>query len=100
MSVPDDLKFAFDVQGYLHLRSALTAAEMAEYRSWIDDAKQTDVQALNADEPGRIQQQLNRPVSRVIDADPRFAHFLDHPVVEPYLTEFLSPDYRHIDNDR
>ncbi|MCL4862220.1 MAG: phytanoyl-CoA dioxygenase family protein, partial [Caldilineaceae bacterium] len=63
------------------------------------EAEKTDVQALNADFPDGIKQQLNRPVSRVWDADPRFARFLDHPVVVPYLVEFLGEEYRHIDND-
>ncbi|MCZ6677886.1 MAG: phytanoyl-CoA dioxygenase family protein [Candidatus Poribacteria bacterium] len=31
--------------------------------------------------------------------DARFARFLDHPVVEPFLIAFLGADYRHIDND-
>jgi len=99
MAVSEDLKFEFDVQGYLHLPSALTAVEVAEYRSWVEQASQADVQALNAHTPDAIKSQINRPVSRVIDADPRFAHFLDHPVVEPLVAEFLGPDYRHIDND-
>lgn len=99
MSVSQDLKFAFDVQGYLHLPAALTDAEVAEYRAWVEQVQQADVRALSADDPASIEHQINRPVSRVIDADPRFARFLDHPTVEPLLTEFLGPDYRHIDND-
>ncbi len=47
----------------------------------------------------RIPHQLNRPVSRMFDVDPRFARLLDHPVVQPLLAEFLGEDYRHIDND-
>lgn len=99
MSISDDLRFAFDVQGYLHLRGALTAAEVAEYMRWMSDVDSADVQALNADNPDGIQHQLNRPLSRMFDADPRFARFLDHPVVEPLLLEFVGEDYRHIDND-
>ncbi len=99
MSIPADHRFAFDVSGYLHLRGALTADEIAEYSRWISDSEGTDPQALNADYPDGIKQQLNRPVSRMFDADPRFACLLDHPVVLPYLTEFLGVDYRHIDND-
>jgi hypothetical protein len=99
MSISDDLRFAFDVQGYLHLRGALTAEEIGEYNSWITEAESANVQVLNADNPDGVKHQLNRPVSRIFDADPRFAHFLDHPVVEPLLVEFLGEDYRHIDND-
>lgn len=95
----NDLIFAFDVQGYLHMRAALTSAEVAEYLRWINAVQDTDIQALNADEPDALQHHINRPVSRVIDADPRFAHFLDHPAVAPLLCEFLGEDYRHIDND-
>lgn len=99
MSISDDLKFAFDVQGYLHLHKALSEAEIETYRGWMEEAKGTDVRALNAEDPGALPHHLNRPVSRVIDADPRFARFLDHPVAEPLLREFLGAGYRHIDND-
>ena len=46
-----------------------------------------------------LSHQLNRPLSRMIDADVRFARLLDHPAVEQYLGAFLGADYRHIDND-
>lgn len=99
MPISDDLRFAFDVQGYLHLRGVLTAAEIAEYQGWMAEVENADVKAFNADKPEELEHQLNRPVSRVIDIDPRFARFLDHPEVEPFLAEFLGDDYRHIDND-
>jgi ectoine hydroxylase-related dioxygenase (phytanoyl-CoA dioxygenase family) len=99
MTVTDDQRFAFDVQGYLHLRGALSADEVAEYTRWMDETEGSDVRALNADDPDAIRHQLNRPLSRMIDADWRFAHLLDHPVVKPFLSEFLGEDYRHIDND-
>jgi len=99
MSITADERFAFDTAGYLHLRGALTPAEVAEYTSWMDAAQNIDIHALNADYPDGMKQQLNRPLSRMFDADPRFAHLLDHPVVAPYLTEFLGAGYRHIDND-
>ncbi len=98
MTVTDDLRFAFDVQGYLHLRQALTDDEIVEYNGWIADVEGADVQALNADNPD-VKHLLNRPVSRVFDVDPRFGRFLDHPAVEPLLVEFLGADYRHIDNE-
>jgi hypothetical protein len=97
--ISNDLKFEFDVQGYLHLRSVLTSTEITEYSNWMDEVQDIDIQRLNADAPENIQHQLKRPVSRVIDADPRFACFLDHPVVAPFLLEFVGEDYRHIDND-
>ncbi|MDF2440210.1 MAG: hypothetical protein JWN98_1194 [Abditibacteriota bacterium] len=95
----DDLKFAFDLQGYLHLRGALTAGEVAEYSHWMAEVEAIDIHAVNTDNPDGIRHQLNRPLSRVIDADARFAHFLDHPVVAPLLTACLGTNYRHIDND-
>ncbi|CEK13818.1 protein involved in biosynthesis of mitomycin antibiotics/polyketide fumonisin [Chthonomonas calidirosea] len=95
----EDQRFAFDVQGFLHLRGALTPEELAEYMRWIEEVEKTDVRRLNADEPSRMQHQLNRPVSRVIDADPRFARFLDHEAIEPLLVEILGEDYKHIDNE-
>jgi len=99
MPIPDDLRFAFDVQGYLHLRGALTPEEVETYRQWMNEAESADVRALNADYPEGMKYQLNRPVSRMFDADSRFARFLDHPEVAPFLAEFLGEDYRHIDND-
>lgn len=99
MPISDDLRFAFDVSGYLHLRGALTAGETAEYQRWMREAESADVRALNGGDDERIKHQLNRPVSRILDLDPRFARFLDHPVVQPLLTEFLGEGYRHIDND-
>ena len=68
MALTQDQLFEFDVQGYLHLRNALTPAEVVEYTAWMDEAQSTDVQALNADFPEGLKQQLNRPVSRMVDA--------------------------------
>lgn len=99
MGITNDERFLFDLQGYLHLPGALTTDEVATYWQWVEEAKDTDVRALNADEPERLQNHINRPLSRMIDADARFARFLDHPAAEPYLAEFLGADYRHIDND-
>ncbi len=99
MSVTDDQKFEFDVRGYLHLRGALSSEEVSQYQEWVSETQHTDVHALNADAPQNLQHQINRPVSRMIDADPRFGCLLDHPAVEPLLVEFLGADYRHIDND-
>ncbi|MCC6443199.1 MAG: phytanoyl-CoA dioxygenase family protein [Armatimonadetes bacterium] len=99
MPVSDDDRFAFDVQGYLHLRGAMPPDEVAEYTRWMDEAEKTDLSTLNADNLEGMKYHLNRPVSRVVDADPRFGRFFDHPVVEPYLAEFLGADFRHIDND-
>ncbi|MEZ4705762.1 MAG: phytanoyl-CoA dioxygenase family protein [Caldilineaceae bacterium] len=83
----------------MHLRAVLTPAEVAAYASWVDAALGIDITALNADFPDGMKQQLNRPISRMFDADPRFACLLDHPAVKPYLVEFLGENYRHIDND-
>ncbi|MDA1192194.1 MAG: phytanoyl-CoA dioxygenase family protein, partial [Candidatus Poribacteria bacterium] len=99
MPISDDYRFTFDVQGYLHLRGALTPDEVAEYTRWMDEVEGVDVEAVNADDPEARKHQLNRPVSRVFDADPRFCRFLDHPVTEPYLIEFLGENYKHIDNE-
>jgi ectoine hydroxylase-related dioxygenase (phytanoyl-CoA dioxygenase family) len=99
MTISNNQKFEFDVQGYLHLRQALSQAEVAEYLSWAEQIQNADINALNGDQPEQIKSQLNRPISRVIDADTRFARFLDHPVVEPFLVEFLGEGYRHIDNE-
>jgi hypothetical protein len=99
MSIAQDLRFAFDVQGYLHLRGALPAEEVAEYLAWVEETEKADIEALNSDFPDGVKQQLNRPLSRMWDADPRFARFLDYPAVTPFLYEFLGENYKHIDND-
>jgi ectoine hydroxylase-related dioxygenase (phytanoyl-CoA dioxygenase family) len=99
MSISSDQRFEFDVRGYLHLRAALSAEEVEHYRGWIAEAQDADAKALNDSDPERMRHQLNRPVSRIIDADPRFCHFLDHPIARPLLEEFLGADYRHIDNE-
>jgi hypothetical protein len=99
MGITSDQRFEFDVQGYLHLRGALPPDEVELYRQWMADAEKTDVKRLNDNDPERLKHQLNRPVSRVLDADARFTRFLDHPVALPFLSEFLGEDYRHIDND-
>ena len=89
----------FDAKGYLHLKNGMTPNEVAETLKWAAEAESTDIEALNADNPDGIRHQLNRPVSRIIDADPRFACFLNHPAAAPYLETFLGDDYRHIDNE-
>jgi hypothetical protein len=99
MSISQDQKFEFDILGYLYLRNTLSSAEVAEYLDWGQQIQNADLQTLNSDRPENLKHQLNRPVSRIFDADPRFACFLDHPVVEPFLVEFLGEDYRHIDNE-
>ena len=99
MSLAADQRFEFDVRGYLRLRAALAADEIDRYRQWMANAETADVKALNEGDAEALKQQLNRPVSRVVDADPRFCHFLDHPVTQPLLAELLGEDYRHIDND-
>ena len=99
MPISQDDKFAFDVRGYLHLRGALSAEQVAEYTQWMNSVDSIDVKEFNRERAAMMDKYLNRPVSRVIDADPRFACFLDHPVTEQYLIEFLGADYRHIDND-
>ena len=95
----EDFRFVFDVQGFLHLPGAIPSDEITEFSRWMNEVEQTDIQLLNSNEPDAVQHQLNRPVSRIIDADPRFALFLDYPVVEPLLTSMLGEEYRHIDND-
>lgn len=91
----DDARFAFDVQGYVHLPNALTTEEVREYSRWCDEIENFDVAALNAADPNApedaAQNQLNRPVARVLDADPRFACFLDHSTVHEILCATLGP---------
>jgi hypothetical protein len=96
--VSDDERFLFDNQGYLHLQGALTPKEIAAYLGLVEENRDRDARELNED-PTNLSHQINRPLSRMIDADVRFAPLLDHGAVEPYLGVFLGDDYRHIDND-
>lgn len=96
--VSADDRFLFDNQGYLHLRAALSPEEVATYLRLVDENKGRDMATINED-PSYAKHQLKRPVSRMVDADTRFAPLLDHPSVEPFLVDFLGEDYRHIDND-
>ena len=61
MAISDDLRFAFDVQGYLHLRGALGPEEISEYQQWMNEVEGADVAALNADN-AEVRALLNRPV--------------------------------------
>ncbi len=98
-SVSVDERFHFDLAGYLHLHGALTADEVAEALAWSVAAQQVDLVAFNADRGEQMKNHLGRPVSRILDVEPRFLRFLDHPVIAPYLATFCGPDYKHIDND-
>jgi hypothetical protein len=93
-----DERFLFDIQGYLHLRGALQPDEVAELLRLVERNASKDIATINED-PSYAAHQLNRPLSRMIDADVGFAGLLDHPASAPYLAEFLGADYRHIDND-
>jgi ectoine hydroxylase-related dioxygenase (phytanoyl-CoA dioxygenase family) len=94
----DDERFLFDTQGYLHLRRALLQETVAAYLRLVEENRDRNVNEFNEDS-AYLSHQLNRPLSRMIDADLRFAALLDHPAVEQYLVAFLGADYRHIDND-
>lgn len=99
MPLTTEHRFLFDTAGFLHLRAALPTADLARYQAWAEDLLSVNVQELNRADPSLMTNQMNRPVSRIIDADVRFAELLDHPAVAPYLREFLGTDYRHIDNE-
>jgi hypothetical protein len=96
--VSADECFLFDIQGYLHLHGALRQDEVSELLRLVEENMGKDITTIN-EEPSHAAHQLNRPLSRMIDADVRFARLLDHPAAAPYLAEFLGTDYRHIDND-
>ncbi|MBT7099737.1 hypothetical protein HN937_20345, partial [Candidatus Poribacteria bacterium] len=55
MPISDDARFEFDVQGYIHLRGALTAGELVDYGRWIAGVESVDTSALNADDAERVQ---------------------------------------------
>ncbi|HMO57654.1 MAG TPA: phytanoyl-CoA dioxygenase family protein [Roseiflexaceae bacterium] len=93
-----DERFQFDNQGYLHLRGLLSPEEVAQLLQLVEENKSKDIATINED-PSYAANQLNRPLSRMFDADTRFAALLDHPAITPYLVEFAGEDYRHIDND-
>ncbi|HYE07301.1 MAG TPA: phytanoyl-CoA dioxygenase family protein [Planctomycetota bacterium] len=98
-AVSADERFLFDLRGYLHLRGALSPGEVADALAWSEEAMRVDLAAFNADRIELMKHHLGRPVSRILDVEPRFLRFLDHPVTAPYLATFCGPDYKHIDND-
>ena len=87
--VSDDERFLFDNQGYLHLRGALTPEEVATYLGLVEENRDRDVRELNED-PTNLAHQINRPLSRMIDADVRFARLLDHREIAPATCEALT----------
>lgn len=98
-AIHEHQRFLFDVQGYVHLRGALDLSEVDECLDWCSRAAASDLSRLHAVAVGAERPYLARPVSRVIDADPRFLRYLDHPATARHLACFLGRDYRHIDND-
>ncbi len=97
-SITADDQFLFDLTGYLHLRGVLAPGEIADALAWSAAAERVDLAAFHG--KGReAKHHLDRPVSRILDVEPRFLHFLDHPTIASYLATFCGPDYRHIDND-
>lgn len=96
MNVPHERRFEFDVQGFVHLKGAMAASEVRDCLGWAHAAENVETGELGGEHPDRL---INRPVSRIIDVDPRFARFLDHPAVSDYLIDFLGPRYKHIDNE-
>lgn len=98
-AITSEHRFLFDTTGYLHLQQALPAADLHCCQAWAAEALTVDLDQLHADCVADRKHHLNRPVSRILDADPRFGLLLDHPAVQPFLAEFLGADYRHIDND-
>src|SRR5215208_4373353 len=64
--------FLFDIQGYLHLQGALGKDEVSELLRLVEENMGKDIATIN-EEPAHAIHQLNRPLSRMIDADVRFA---------------------------
>lgn len=96
MTVSHERRFEFDVRGFLHLEGAMAASEVRDCLGWANAAEKVDTGELGGEHPDRL---INRPVSRIIDVDPRFARLLDHPAVSAYLIDFLGSGYKHIDNE-
>ena len=106
----EELLAAFDRNGYLHLRTAIDPDELCVLLQLVAEAERlskADIVARNAqdfqdfgsgDDEHPERHQLNHPVSRIVDHDPRFGRYFDHPSVRPLL-EIALGDYRHIDND-
>ena len=103
----EELLAAFDSNGYLHLRAAIDQDELCVLLQLVANAERlskAEIIAKNAQDFGSgddkhpERHQLNHPVSRIVDHDPRFGRYFDHPSVRPLLQIALG-DYRHIDND-
>lgn len=93
-----DLRFLLDTQGFLHLRGALAGGELAGLQALVEGVAAVDPASLPGRDP-TPSRYLDRPLSRVLDAEPRLVRLLDHPVLEPILRELLGAGYQHIDND-
>src|SRR6266540_987394 len=70
--VSADECFLFDIQGYLHLHGALRQDEVSELLRLVEENMGKDIATIN-EEPSHAAHQLNRPLSRMIDADVRLA---------------------------
>ena len=65
----------------------------------INNIRTYDLRDFGRDAAAALAEQANEPVSRIVDHDPRFGRYFDHPAVRPLLEVVLGEAYRHIDND-
>ena len=63
MPISDDARFEFDVQGYVHLKGAMSAAELSDYACWMSDVEGVDIPSLNADDSRSFASLLRNPQS-------------------------------------
>ena len=86
MTMTDEEKFLFDLQGYLVIRGALTVDEVSELNEIADDRF-----------PSTTGPDAYRRALVSLWGEP-YKRLIDHPRIVPYLVELLGPKFR-LDHD-
>ena len=85
-TMSDEDKYAFDVQGYVVVKNAISAERVAEMNRWID-AKAEQDESFKGNEKTV---NLNEPMLW----DPMFRGLIDNPTVMPYLFAMMGDGVR------
>ncbi len=87
MTVTDEERYLFDLQGFLVIRDALTAGQLAAVNRILDEklaASDPDAKAITFGQGG----------GEVLGWGTAFLELVDNPRVVPYLEEFVDPYFR------
>ncbi|MBM7800538.1 ectoine hydroxylase-related dioxygenase (phytanoyl-CoA dioxygenase family) [Microlunatus panaciterrae] len=95
-AMTDEQRFLFDLNGFIVVRSALTAEEVARYRDGIYRLARQDLPAERWTSDGEPLDQIR---VQAINRDPMFLELVDHPVSLPLVQEIVGEPGILIDND-